>query len=120
MNIVAKLKSSIDDFSKSIQLVEVSAGEGLRRLQKTGGWTYKQRETIDDITLVCASKFKTGDLDEQGQQKLFLNTSTFARDVAVKNTDLDVKNFVFKPETRADRAVSYLTSKRFSNWAILS
>lgn len=117
MNIVAKLKSSIDDFSKSIQLVEVSAGEGLRRLQKTGGWSYKQRETIDDITLVCASKFKTGDLDEQGQQKLFLNTSTFARDVAVKNTDLDVKNFVFKPETRADRAVSYLTSKRFSNWA---
>lgn len=117
MNIVAKLKSSIDDFAQPKQLVTVSSGEGIRRLQNTGGWRYSQKETIDDITLVCASKFKTGDIDEQGQQKLYLNTSTFGRDVAVKNTDLDVKNFVFKPETRADKATSYLTSKRFSNWA---
>jgi len=117
MNIVAKLKSSIDDFAQSKQLVTVSGGDGVRRLQNTGGWRYSQKETIDDITLVCASKFKTGDIDEQGQQKLYLNTSTFGRDVAVKNTDLDVKNFVFKPETRADKATSYLTSKRFSNWA---
>lgn len=117
MKIVEKLTQSIDNFTSPVQLVSVSSGEGLRRLQNTGGWRYSQKETIDDITLVCASKFKTGDIDEQGQQKLYLNTSTFGRDVAVKNTDLDVKNFIFKPETRNDRPASYLTSKRFSNWA---
>jgi hypothetical protein len=117
MNILGKLTTSIENFTQPISLVTVSSPSGLRKLQNTGGWKYSQKETIDDITLVCASKFKTGDIDEQGQQKLYLNTSTFGRDVAVKNTDLDVKNFVFKPETRADKATSYLTSKRFSNWA---
>jgi hypothetical protein len=117
MNILGKLTASIDNFTQPIQLVTVSNQGGARYLKNTGGWKYSQKDTLDDITLVCASKFKTGDIDEQGQQKLYLNTSTFGRDVAVKNTDLDVKNFVFKPETRADKATSYLTSKRFSNWA---
>lgn len=117
MNILGKLTASIDNFTQPIQLVTVSNQGGARHLKNTGGWKYSQKDTLDDITLVCASKFKTGDIDEQGQQKLYLNTSTFGRDVAVKNTDLDVKNFVFKPETRADKATSYLTSKRFSNWA---
>lgn len=118
MNILAKLNKSIENFTQPVTLVDVhSNGESARRLQTTAGWRYSQRETIDDITLVCASKFKTGELDEQGQQKLYLNVSTFGRDVAVKNTDLDVKNFIFKPETREDRAAAYITSKRFSNWA---
>lgn len=117
MNILGKLTHSIENFTQPISLVTSTLPGAARNLQNTGGWKHSQKETIDDITLVCASKFKTGDIDEQGQQKLYLNQSTFGRDVGVKNTDLDVKNFVFKPETRADKAVSYLTSRRFSNWA---
>lgn len=116
-DISSKLEKSLQDFNTKIKIVTPVQESGIRYLCGQSGYSFSQPETLNDIELSTLSKFKTGDIDEEGQQKLYMNTVNFVTDVARKNVDLDVKNFVFRPTTRSQKAMTILMSKSFAMWA---
>lgn len=116
-DITSKLEECIQDFNKKISIVVPIKESGIRYLDGKSGYNFSQSETLNDIELATLSKFKTGDIDEEGQQKLYMNTVNFVTDVARKNVDLDVRNFIFRPVTRSQKIMTILMSKSFSMWA---
>ena len=111
------LADCLQDFNTKIQIVTPVQESGIRYLGGQSGYSFSQAETLNDIELATLSKFKTGSIDEEGQQKLYMNTVNFVTDVARKNVDLDVKNFIFRPVNRSQRAMTILMSKSFAMWA---
>jgi len=63
------------------------------------------------------SKFQSGEYDSEGQRKVFLNIGKFRADVAAKQTDLDVKDFVFVPEKDNSVWGAYFLGRKFKAWA---
>lgn len=71
--------------------------------------SFSQRELLNDIDLAWNSLYKDGKKDKDNKRKLFLNIVRFYLEVAVKNTDVDIKNFVFTP-------VDYSTENKWAVW----
>jgi len=117
-DLISQLKNEIDEFSKDITIATLGNEElSMAKFRKTTrGYTFNQLKTLNLIDLYYNSKFETGELDSEGQRKLFMNNCAFRSDVASKMIDLDVKDFIFLPEDSNEWG-AYLLSRDFKLWA---
>lgn len=119
-NLFAELKKNIEDFENGRILLTKKQfnDESARFLSKNNkGISYSQYETVNMIDLMINSVYKSGLYDSEGQRKTFLNIVRFIRDVSRMRTDIDVKNYIFKPDTRDDIWQAYFMSRQFKIWA---
>lgn len=118
-SIFGQIQKEIDDFKyKKIHIAGTNQGDEARYLtRETKGYQFSQWETLNLIDLYYNSKFETGNIDSEGQRKLFLNICAFRADVASKMIDIDTKDFVFIPDDEGSKWGSYIVSKEFKDWA---
>jgi hypothetical protein len=112
-NIFSETRKELKDFfEKKIKIASAVVGG-----KEIGGYEYSQWETIQNIEFVDNSKFLKGDLDSEGQQKYYINMASFRKEVASKNIDLDLKNFLFIPEEDQSEYGTIIVRKKFRKWA---
>lgn len=118
-NIFDQLQTELDEFYKGRVHIAGTQQEGNAKYLKKeeNGYTFSQWETINLIELYYNSKFESGPTDSEGQRKVFLNISRFRADVAAKQTDIDVKDFVFVPDDNASTFGAFFLTKQFKSWA---
>lgn len=121
-NIFAELKKNIADFDQGrLQLgSNLIANEqtSARYLQKNNkGMDYSQRETVNKVDLMINSKYESGLYDSEGQRKVYLNQVRFIRDVSRMRTDVDVKNYIFNPDSHDDFWGAYFMQRQFKVYA---
>lgn len=106
-------------FTTRIQIAGMSNdGESARYLNRQNrDYTFNQWEMVNLIDLYYNSKFESGQMDSEGQRKLFLNTCKFRADVSAKQVDLDVKDFVFVPDEGEGEWGPFLMQRDFKEWA---
>jgi hypothetical protein len=112
-NIFSQLASELKDFFEG-KIKIASPGENKT---KKGGYEFNQFDTLQTIEYYTNDKFESGDTDSEGQQKLFLNICSFRAEVAAKQIDLDVKNFVWIPEEGESVWPAYFCNQEFKGWA---
>jgi hypothetical protein len=118
-NFFTELTKELKDFKDTTITIagESSTDNSVRYLSnQTGGYHFSQKKVLNLIDLYYNSKFDTGLLDSEGQRKLFLNITNFICSVAEKNTDIDVKNYVFIPDDSGSQWGSWLMSRQFKIW----
>lgn len=112
-NIFSQVQEELKDFfTKTIKI-----GEAVVDGRPTGGYDYSQWETLKTIEYMDGSKFLSGERDSEGQQKFYLNSAVFRREVATKNIDIDLKNFLFIPEEDQSEKGVIIMRKKFRQWA---
>jgi hypothetical protein len=118
-DIFGQISKEIQSFKQDyIKIAGATENENARYLAKgSKGYLFNQWETLNLIDLYYNSKFETGNIDSEGQRKLFLNICAFRADVASKMIDLDTKDFVFVPDDESSKWVSYFISREFKAWA---
>jgi len=79
------------------------------------GYTFNQRETINRINLYYASKFETGNKDNQGV-KFFFNISKPKVKNASKNIDFDTKDVMIKATNGGDRRKAWILRRDIHEW----
>lgn len=120
-DIIATLNGALDTFNNtSVNVVpSLTDDQGKRYLApEDNGYQFSQRKMLADIDLAYNSIYKQGKYDREGQRKLYLNIVRFYVNVAVKNTDIDIKNFVFTPSdyTKANIWSTWFFKRQFSRW----
>lgn len=63
-----------------------------KQVQVVPGFTFNQKETLEQIILYHNSKFKSGDVDDEGDRKYFYNITRNPCKVFTKAIDFDTKN----------------------------
>lgn len=118
-NIYTQLQKEIQEFDT--ETINIANGNNDGRVKflnsSPTGYVFSQKDTLNLVDLYYNSKYSSGEIDSEGQRKTFLNISQFRADVASKQTDIDVKNFVFIPEDDTSVWGSYFVSKQFRAWA---
>lgn len=118
-NIFAQLHKEINEFET--EKIHISGSEDSQELSKLKGtaigYDFSQKDTLNLIELYYNSKFESGQTDSEGQRKVFLNISKFKSDVASKQVDIDVKDFVFVPEDTGSEWGSWFLTRKFRKWA---
>ena len=117
-NIFADLQKDIQSFDNDIVTIASTSDENSVRYAstKTGGYLYSQKKVLNLIDLYYNSKFETGITDSEGMRKTFLNVCKFRADVAAKQTDLDVKNYVFIPDSPQYQWKTFFMARKFQLW----
>lgn len=64
---------------------------------KKGGYYFSQKDTLEAIDMACASKYKKGTHDSEGQRKTYINIVNFYRDVMLMKIVIKVSNYIFEP-----------------------
>lgn len=108
-NIYAQLTEEIQDFDQN--KVKIASVDG------KNGFDFSQKDTLNTVELYWNSKFETGTRDAEGQRKVFLNIVRFRQEIAEKQTDIDVKDFLFIPEVDTDEYGAMFLTKKFREWA---
>jgi len=103
-------KELADFFDESITI-------GGTKYKTKKGYQFNQFKTLNLVEYVGASKFEKGDKDSEGKDKIYLNNSVFRADIASKQVDVDVSNFVFIPDEDSSHVGCILTRKKFKRWA---
>ncbi len=118
-NIFDELKNELNEFyTGKVHIAGTqSAGDAKYLKKEDQGYTFSHWETINLIELYYNSKFESGPTDSEGQRKVFLNICRFRADVAAKQTDIDVKDFVFVPDDRASTNGASFLSRKFRSWS---
>jgi hypothetical protein len=102
-NIFEKLQEFITDFdTKGYYITGEPKSNGFGdpgQKGKKGGYYYSQKETLESCDMACASKFKTGIFDSEGQRKTYLNIVNFYRDVMKMKIIIKVSNYLFEPRS---------------------
>lgn len=117
-NIFAELKKNIADFDQGILTLGSTLinndQQSARFLQKnTKGVLYSQRQLINKIIYIENSEYESGKYDSEGQRKTYINISRFVRDVARMRTDIDVKNYIFNPDSHDYFWEAYFMQRQF-------
>lgn len=112
-DIFSQVTEELGDFFRTRIRIASAVVEG----QTTGGFRYNQYQTIQNIEFVDNSQFINGAKDREGNTKFYLNTASFRKEVASKNIDLDVKNFLFVPEEGQSEYGAIIARKKFKKWA---
>lgn len=121
-NIFANLNKALDNFDNNTVNVIPADNNGNSERRYLGGghngYEFSQRELLIDIDMAYNSVYKNGKYDKQGQRKTFLNVVRFYVQVALKNTDIDTKNFVFTPSDYSTENIwaVWFFKRQFSNW----
>lgn len=118
-NIFGQLYQDLQDFDQTKVFIAGSEeNSDISKLKGTNpGYEFSQKETLNLIELYYNSKFESGPIDSEGQRKVFLNISKFKSDVAAKQVDIDVKDFVFVPEETGSEWGAYFLTRKFRQWA---
>lgn len=119
MDIFAQLNSELYDFfNKKVHIAGAKSNDSARYLgSRSKTYEFSQWEMVNLIDLYWNSKFESGMFDSEGQRKLFLNVGKFRSNVASKQIDFGVKDFVFLPEEGADEWGPTLLGREFRYWA---
>lgn len=101
-DIFAELQKEVDDFETGGYYItgEPKSQTGFGdpgKKGKNGGYYFSQKETLESIDMACASKYKQGILDSEGQRKTFINIVNFYRDVMKMKIIIKVSNYIFEP-----------------------
>jgi hypothetical protein len=118
-NIFSQINKEVDEFYNSkIHLAGKQQNNSIKYLSKAStAYDFNQYDMLQLIDMYWNSKFSSGDKDEQGRQKLFMNVGKFRAEVASKQVDIDVKDFLFTPEDYASTIGSWLMQEEFKNYA---
>jgi hypothetical protein len=114
-NIFSQLDSELTDFFET-KVKIASSGRRSKNKGRIDGYPFSQFETVQTIEYYTNDRFESGEVDSEGQEKIFLNTCAFRAEVASKQIDLDVKNFNFIPEDGGSVWPAYFCNKEFRNW----
>lgn len=118
-NVYGQIQKELHEFfNNKIHIAGTKNEEEARYLKKANrNYEFSQWETINLIDLYYNSKFESGEKDSENQRKLFLNICKFRSDVAAKQTDIDLKNFLFVPEEAESEWGAFFIGKEFRYWA---
>ena len=118
-NIFDQLKNELKEYyTGKVHIAGTNKDAELRFLKKQDrGYDFSAWETLNLVELYYNSKFESGNIDSEGQRKVFLNVCRFRADVAAKQTDIDVKHFVFIPDDSNSTNGAIFLTKRFKRWA---
>lgn len=100
-------------FGKINQLVQSYETDPIQIVE---GLEYSQHKTIQKTEFYWNSKFIHGQKDDLGRPKPFFNISKFRTNVAVRATDLDVKDIRTESDNPSDRVRSMLFNHEIYNW----
>lgn len=114
-DIKGQLKEELDDFYET--KIKIGGTSHTHNKAKTKGYEFNQAETLNLIEYVGASKFEKGEIDSEGQQKVYLNSSVFRADVASKQIDIDVKDIVLIPDDWHSEVGTLIARKKFKKWS---
>lgn len=118
-NIYSQINKELNDFfNKKVTIAgKQLENDTVRYLNKENkSYLYNQNETINLIDLYWNSKFQSGEKDEQGRQKLFMNVGKFRSEVASKQIDVDTKDFLFTPDDYASTIGAWLMQQEFKDY----
>ena len=110
-DLVQQVRGEVADFlTEHIPITSIPAENN-----QSYDYKFSQRENVSLIDLYWNSQFKSGKLDAQGNEKLFLNVGKFRTEVAEMQIDIDVSNFLFVP-TSEDYWTPWFMSRDFHAW----
>lgn len=121
-NIFSKLREEIDDFDRGgVYIVgkpknDIEFTSRQDRRGEDGGYFYSQRGTLEAIDLACASKFKRGIRDKEGQKKTYMNIVNFYRDVTRMKIHLRMANYILEPRALEYVWPVYFMNREFRMW----
>lgn len=110
-NLKGQLTKELDDFFDAKIVI------GGSKYKEKKGYKYNQFDTLNLIEFVGASKFEKGEKDSEGNDKIYLNSSTFRADVASKQVDIDVSDFAFIPDDSHSDLGCKIVRRKFKRWA---
>lgn len=121
-NIFSKLRGDLEDFEQQgIYIVgKPSASDQYAKEFKSGregGYYFSQRETLEAVDLACASKFKRGSKDKDGNRKTYMNIVNFYADVSIMKTGVNVSNYILEPEGPQWTWPVFFMDKKFKEWS---
>lgn len=107
-DIFSELQKEIDDFDSGGYYITGDPNSGpvnshtdKGKKGEKGGYWYSQKDLYESIDLACASKYKKGIKDAEGQRKTYLNVVNFYRDVMKMKIIIKVSNYIFEPRKLA-------------------
>lgn len=106
-------------FDGSVKIAtQTKKNERARFLQKdTSGVNFNTWDMLNLVQMYSNSIFESGKIDSEGKRKVFLNISAFRADVASKQIDIDLKDFLFVPDGSSNVWPAYFAGQEFSSWA---
>lgn len=120
-NIFSKLRANIEDFENNgIYVVGKPSAKDkfdVENRGKDGGYYFNQRRTLEAIDLACASKYKRGIVDSEGQRKTYLNIVNFHADVSINQIGINVVNYIMMPTNDDYSWPVFFIDKKFKEWA---
>src|SRR5690554_2624833 len=78
--------------------------------------SFSQYETLKTIEYYSNSRYLDGQRDHLGREKPFYNISKFRVNVAVRATDLDIKDFQLDSDQNNDQVITMLAQKELYLW----
>ncbi|NCB02568.1 MAG: hypothetical protein EOM67_10430 [Spirochaetia bacterium] len=114
-SIYGQLQKELQDFFQ--EKIKIAGVQSENPRVSSAGFEFSQWETLNTVELYYNSKFESGELDSEGQRKVFLNISQFKADVASKQVDLDVKYFLFVPQEPDSEWGAFFLNRKFRQWA---
>jgi len=80
------------------------------------GYTFNQYETVKQVHLYYNSRFKTGNIDVQGDRKFFYNVSKYRCDVATKSLEFDTRDIHVVTDSARDYLATWIIERDVKNW----
>ena len=103
-------KEALSDFKNIIENYDENS------IEIVDGLLFNMSETIKKIEYYWNSRYVNGQKDELGRIKPFYNIGKFRTNVAVRATDLDVKDIKVSSDNPSDRVRSLIMNKEIYNW----
>jgi len=114
-SLIGQLQKELNEFFQD--KVKIAGVQTDNPRATSTGFDFSQWEALNMIELYYNSKFESGQLDSEGQRKVFLNISQFKADVASKQVDIDVKDFTFIPQEPDSEWGAFFLNRKFRQWA---
>ena len=80
------------------------------------GLLFSQRDTLRTVTFYLSSKYLSGDKDELGKDKPFMNINVFRKNVAFRATEIDIKDIKVVADGVTGYDEAFLLGKGMYEW----
>ncbi len=87
-----------------------------RQIEVVRNYWFNQYDTVKLIHLYYNSKFKTGNIDNQGDRKFFYNINKYRCDVATVRLNFDIKDFRSIATASGDFHAAWLAEQGIKQW----